>query len=142
MTPFTFVRRNRNARTIGILIGVYAALLTLVIVFDAVWWLVGVLSLATVPAVLDVVQDSSAGLSLDQQQLRWFSGKRQGDITLSDIDFFRFDTRWDFSVRISLVLRSGKRVRLPDEACPPHRQFEQVLQEAGYRVKRHHFTVF
>lgn len=142
MTPFTFTRQNRNSRTVTILIGIYAVLLGLVIYFDAAWWLVGLLSLATLPAVWDIVQDSRAGLSLDQQKLRWHSGKRQGEIDLNTVDFFRFDTRWDFSVRVSLVLKSGKKIRLPDESTPPHQQFEDVLQQAGFRVDRHHFTVF
>lgn len=142
MTPYTFTRHHRNSRTVFILIGVYAALLALVILFDATWWIVGALALTTLPAVWDVFQDSSAGLQLDKEQLHWFSGKRQGQIDLSDVDFFRFDTRWDFSVRVSMVLTNGKRVRLPDESIPNHRAFEDVLQQAGFRVKRHHFTVF
>ena len=59
-----------------------------------------------------------------------------------DIDRFRFDTRWDFSVRVSIVLHSGKRIRLPDESLPPHRDLETLLNQAGIRVERHHFTVF
>ncbi len=142
MTTYTFTRHNRNPRTILILIGVYAALLSLIILFDAVWWIVGLLSLATLPAIWDVVQDSSAGVQLDQHRLRWFSGKRQGEMALDEIQYIRFDTRWDFSVRVSLVLHSDKKVRLPDESIPPHRAFETVLEQAGFRVKRHHFTVF
>lgn len=142
MTPICFKRHNRNSRTVLILIAVYAALGSLVIFLDAAWWLVGFLSLATLPAVWDVVHDTSAGLTLDDKYLRWHSGKRQGAVPMQDVDFFRFDTRWDFSVRVSLVLVNGKRIRLPDESIPPHQQFETLLQQAGYRVKRHHFTVF
>ncbi len=142
MTPYTFTRRNRNSRTVVILIGVYAALLLLIIMFDAVWWLVGLLSLATLPALWDIVQDTSAGLQLEPDQLRWFTGKRQGEMKLSEIDFFRFDTRWDFSVRVSLVLHSGKKIRLPDESLPPHRDFQALLEQAGFRVERHHFMAF
>ncbi|NVO54608.1 hypothetical protein HW561_02245 [Rhodobacteraceae bacterium B1Z28] len=142
MTPYTFTRQNGTSKVVVILIGVYAALLALVILFDAAWWLMGLLSLATLPAIWDIVHDSSASLTLDQEQLRWHTGKRQGEIEVKDVDFFRFDTRWDFSVRVTVVLTSGKRIRLPDESVPPHRQFEDVLQSAGFRVERHHFTVF
>ncbi len=142
MTPFIFTRQNRSPRTVMILICVYAALIGLVIFFNAAFWLVGLLALGTLPAVWDLVQDSSAGLNLDQHKLSWHSGRRQGDISLDEIDFFRFDTRWDFSVRVSMVLKTGKRLRLPDEALPPHRDFEQILQQAGFKVERHHFTVF
>ncbi|MEM1004982.1 MAG: hypothetical protein AAF496_11320 [Pseudomonadota bacterium] len=142
MTPYTFRRQNRNSRTVVILIAVYAALLTLIIVFDAAWWLVGLLSVATLPAVWDILQDSSAGMSMEADQIAWYSGKRQGHINLQEIDYFRFDTRWDFSVRVSMILTTGKRVRLPDESLPPHRTLEKILENAGFTVRRHHFTVF
>lgn len=142
MTPFSFTRRNRSPKTIGILIAVYAGLLGLILLFDAAWWLVALPALAALPAVWDVVQNSSAGLKLDRDHLCWHSGRREGELPLQDIDFFRFDTRWDFSVRVSAILTSKKRVRLPDESVPPHRQFEEVLKQAGFRVERHHFTIF
>lgn len=142
MTPLTFTRHNRAPRTIAILICVYGALIALVILFDAAWWLVGLLSLVTLPALWDIAQNTRAGLSLNDNTLSWHSGKRQGQIDLSDVDYFRFDTRWDLSVRVSLVLNTGKRIRLPDESIPPHRAFEDILKQAGFRVDRHHFTIF
>jgi hypothetical protein len=142
MTPFTFTRHNRTPRTILILICVYAALAALLILFDAAWWLVGVLALSTLPALWDVAHGTRAGMALDHNRIRWFSGKREAEVPLADIDYVRFDTRWDFSVRVSLVLASGKRIRLPDEATPPHKEFENTLQQAGFRVERHHFNVF
>ncbi|WP_170400367.1 hypothetical protein [Ruegeria arenilitoris] len=142
MTPFTFTRHNRTPRTILILICVYAALAALLILFDAAWWLVGLLALSTLPALWDVVHGTRAGMTLDHDRIKWFSGNREGEIPLADIDYIRFDTRWDFSVRVSLVLASGKRIRLPDESTPPHKEFEITLQEVGFRVERHHFTVF
>ncbi|WP_420584479.1 hypothetical protein [Ruegeria sp.] len=142
MTPFTYTRHNRSPRTVVILIGVYAALLALVILFDAAWWLIGILALATLPAVWDIAQNTRAGLVLDQHCLRWFTGTREAEVALTDIDHVRLDTRWDFSVRVSLVLTTKKRIRLPDESTPPHREFEAVLEGAGLRVERHHFTIF
>ncbi len=142
MTPFTYTRHNRSPRSVAILILVYAALIALVILFDAVWWLVGLLALTTLPALWDILQDTSAGLTLDQNELSWFTGARQAKVTLADIDYVRFDTRWDFTVRVSLVLNTGKRIRLPDESTPPHTEFEPVLQQFGLRVERHHFRVF
>ncbi|WP_037307958.1 hypothetical protein [Ruegeria halocynthiae] len=142
MTPFTFTRQNRSPRAVAILICVYAALIALVVLFDAAWWLAGLLSLSTLPALWDIARDTQAGLHLDQDKLSWFTGHRTAEIALSDIDHVRFDTRWDFSVRVSLVLASGRRIRLPDESAPPHMEFEPILQQAGMRVERHHFTAF
>ena len=45
MTEFKFTRQNRAPRTVGVLICVYAALLALVILFDAAWWLMALLAL-------------------------------------------------------------------------------------------------
>ncbi|WP_171167262.1 hypothetical protein [Ruegeria sp. HKCCA0370] len=142
MTPYSFARSNRSLRTLAILAGVYAALLALVFLFDAAWWIAGLLSLATLPALWDVVQNTRAGMQLDQDALSWFTGNRQAEVALRDIDHFRFDTRWDFSVRVSIVLHSSKRIRLPDESLPLHRDLETLLNQAGIRVERHHFTVF
>ncbi|WP_050602812.1 hypothetical protein [Ruegeria sp. 6PALISEP08] len=142
MTEYTFARQNRNTRTLVILASVYAGLMALVVLFDAAWWIVWLLALVTLPAVWDVVQNTRAGVQMDQNAIRWFTGKRQGEVMLRDIDFFRFDTRWDFSVRVSIFLQSGKRIRLPDESLPPHHDLESILTEAGFRIERHHFTVF
>ncbi|WP_170478878.1 hypothetical protein [Ruegeria arenilitoris] len=140
--PFTFVRHNRSQRTVVILIVVYTVLIGMVILFDAVWWLMGILALATLPAVWDVMKNTSAGMQLDGQKLYWHTGNRKGQLSLTQIDRFRFDTRWDFSVRVSAILNSDKRVRLPDESLPPHRDLEMVLKGAGFAVERHHFRVF
>ncbi|SLN19065.1 hypothetical protein RUM8411_00625 [Ruegeria meonggei] len=142
MTPYSFTRHNRSAKAMGIVICVYAALIALVILFDAVWWIIAALALSTLPALWDIARGTQAGVTFDQNKLQWFSGGREAEVALADIDHVRFDTRWDLSVRVSLVLRSDKRIRLPDESTPSHKEFEHVLQHAGLRVERHHFTVF
>lgn len=142
MTPYKFERQNRTPRTIAILICVYAALAAVLILFDAAWWLVGIFGLSTLPALWDVVRGTRAGLILENDRINWFSGRREGEIALDDLDKVRLDTRWDFSVRVSLILASGNRIRLPDEAIPPHRELETILKQAGIRTERHHFSVF
>ncbi|WP_170769236.1 hypothetical protein [Ruegeria lacuscaerulensis] len=142
MTPYTFTRQNRTPRVLAILLCVYGVLIALVILFDAAWWLMALLALTTLPALWDFARGTSAGLTLGPDRISWFTGARQAEVNLADIDHVRMDTRWDFSVRVSLVLRSEKKIRLPDESTPPHREFERLLQQAGLRVKRHHFTVF
>lgn len=142
MTSFSFTRQNRNPRVVILLICIYAVLIGLIIFLNAAWWLMALLALATLPAAWDVVKDTSAGVELTGEKLRWFTGQRSGELDLSEVDRFRFDTRWDFSVRVSAVLKSHKRVRLPDESLPPHKEFEDVLQQAEFTVERHHFRVF
>lgn len=142
MTPYSFTRHNRSPKAMIMVISVYAGLIALVILFDAVWWIIALLALSTLPALWDIARGTQAGVILDQTTLHWFSGSREAQVDLADIDHVRLDTRWDLSVRVSLVLRSDKRIRLPDESTPSHKEFERVLQQAGLRVERHHFTVF
>ncbi len=139
---FVFVRRARTPRTMVLLALVHAALIAAVVLLDAALWLIGGLALLTVPALWDLVTDPEAGVRLSDTQLRWHSGRRRGDLALADIDHMRFDTRWDFSIRVSAVLRQGKRVHLPFESTPPHRSFEDQFQARGIPVKRTHFGFF
>lgn len=140
--PFHFTRHNRNPRTVTILICIYAALIGAVIMIDAAWWLMAVLGLFTLPAVWDLYADTSAGLSLTQDTLEWHTGKRSAALDLGTIDHMRFDTRMDLSVRVTAVLHSGEKVRLPYEALPPQRRLETEFQNRDLRVIRHHFTLF
>jgi hypothetical protein len=139
---FVFVRHGRARRTVLVLMAVYAGLTGLVLVLDAAWWVVGLAVLLTIPALWDLYRDPSAGVRLDDTRLEWHSGRRSASLPLDEIDHMRFDTRWDFSVRVSVVTGAGKRVHLPFEAVPPHRQFETAFESRGIAVKRSHFSFF
>ena len=137
-----FTRHARTPQTVMILIAIYATLLAAIILIDAAWWLMAALALLTLPALWDLWRDSGAGLRLNDTHLDWHTGRRSGRLDLSEIDHMRFDTRWDFSVRVTAVLKDEKRVRLPYEALPPHRALEAAFVARGLRVERHHFTIF
>lgn len=137
-----FTRYGRSPRTVAVLICIYAVLLALILMVDAAKWLMGGLALFTLPALWDLATNPSAGVELDADRLCWHSGRRHGGIDLSEIDHMRFDTRWDFSVRVMAVLKTNRRVRLPFESLPPHKQFETAFQALGIPVARKHFTVF
>jgi len=140
--PFVFARRGRSARIFMVLIVIYAALAGAVILVDASPWLMAALALPTLPALWDLYFDPGAGVRLDAERLTWHSRRRRVDLGLDEIDHMRFDTRWDFSVRVSAVLHDGKRLRLPHEALPPHRLFETAFVNLGVTVTRHHFSIF
>jgi len=139
---YSHARRGRSPRLMGVLICIYAALIAAILVYDAAWWLMALLALPTLPALYDLYADPEAGLDLDDSTLRWHSGRRRGELALAEIDHMRFDTRWDFSVRVTAVLTTGRKIRLPAESLPPHRALEAALQARGLRVERHHFTLF
>ncbi len=139
---FEFTRQGRTRRTLAIVVSIYAGLAGAVIVIDAAWWLVAALALLTLPALWDLWRNPGAGVRLNDSRLNWHTGRRGGMLNLQEINHMRFDTRWDFSVRVTAVLMGDKQIRLPHEALPPHRTFETELRARHVRVVRHHFTIF
>ena len=139
--PFRHVNYGRNHRTATIVIAIYFVLIAAVILVDAAWWLMAILAAFTLPALWDLFTNRAAGVELDETTLSWFTGKRRADMALQDIDHMRFDTRLDFSVRVSAVTPARKKIRLPYESLPPHQIFEQALSAQGVRVERQHFSL-
>ena len=134
--------RARRARTVAVLLAVWAGLAALWWWLNAAWWIVAALALVTLPALWEVLTDRRAGLHLDGERLRWHSGPRGDEVALAALDHVRLDTRLDLSVRVTLVLRDGRRIRLPHACVPPHRALEAALADAGVETRRHHFGLF
>ncbi|MEW2913157.1 hypothetical protein [Leisingera sp. JC11] len=139
---YSFSRRGRSATAIMAAGGWLAALLVLWQLLDAALWLVILLALPVLPAIADLIRNPLSGLKISRNRIEWFTGKLTGQAQLDEIDRVRFDTRWDFSVRATLILKSGKRIRLPQEATPPHAEADAEFQLRGIRTERHHFTAF
>ena len=140
--PFRFVRQGRSRTTLWILLLVYSGLLAAILWLDAALWIAVLLALPTLPALWDLWKDPQSGLELTDQSLDWWSGSRRAAVALDEVDHFRFDTRFDFSVRVTLVPKEGRKIRLPQESSPPHRVFEAELLKRGQTVERHHFVLF
>ena len=139
---YTFVRHGRSRRTFAVLVAIYAICAAAIVWIDAAWWIATILTLPTIPAILDLWVNPKFGVHLTPTRLDWHTGARQGSIALDEIDHIRFDTRWDFSVRVTVILNDAKRVRLPYQSLPPHTRFESELQARGVPVKRFHFVIF
>lgn len=139
---YSFTRQGRSPVAIAAAAAWLALLALLVLGLQAAWWLAAVLALPLVPVLIDLWRNPAAGLELDGTALRWFSGSREASVALEDIEKLRFDTRWDFSVRVTVLGKDGKKTRLPQECVPPHRSFEEELTARGLTPERHHFTVF
>jgi hypothetical protein len=138
---YVFVRQARRGLTGLVLASVWGALLAAWIWLDAALWLIILVALFTLPAVRDLIANPSAGLTVTAHHMTWHTDRFDGALTLSEIDHIRLDTRMDFSVRATAVLRTGRRIRLPFEATPPHRDFEAEMQARGIAVKRFHFQL-
>ena len=137
--PYAYVRHGRSWATLIAVLGVWIACLVALLVFDAAGWIIALILLFTLPALWDLWSGTNAGASLDTRALHWHSGARTAEIPLQEIDHIRLVTRFDFSVRAAVVLTSGRKIRLPAEATPPHRAFETALQAHGITTQRHHF---
>lgn len=136
---------QRNGRSPKAILGVTAYLLLLLVLatlYGAALWIIALMLLPALPAVFELGSNPSAGLTLGPTHLDWHTGRREARVPLDDITNARFDTRLDFSVRVTLTFRDGKSLRLPQESMPPHRDFEDALQNHGVKTERHHFVVF
>lgn len=139
--PFVFEQQARSTRTLLIVFAIWVVLIAAWLWLDAAWWIMAFLAAFTLPAIYDLICNPTAGLRLDDTTLSWFSGRRHGTLELSEIDHVRLDTRLDFSVRITAVLTSGRKIRLPFECTPPHQAFEDALNALSVKTQRHHFQL-
>jgi len=139
--PYTFQQQVRRPLTAVIVLGIWAVLLAAWLWLEAAVWLLGGVWLFTLPALRDLISNPAAGLTLTDKDVTWHTGKYTGAVAFHELDHMRLDTRLDFSVRASAVLRSGRKVRLPFEATPPHHAFEAALVARGIPVKRFHFQL-
>lgn len=140
--PFRFVRYGRSRRTALAAALAWALICGVWLAFDAALWLLAPFALATLPALWDLWRNPRAGLVLDDEALTWQAGGRSATLKLSEIKYFEFNTRLDFSVRVRAVPHQGRPKRLPDAALPPHKALEAALTARGVSCRRHHFRLF
>lgn len=138
---FSFRRSGRSWTALISVVGIWAVLVFAIAVFDAAPWLMAAIALFTLPAAWDFWQNVKAGLDMDEHGLTWFAGRRSAHLSWAEVDRFRLDTRLDFSVRATAVLKAGGKVRLPYESTPHHKQMEAELSARGIPTERHHFSL-
>ncbi|KAA0909853.1 hypothetical protein FLO80_19545 [Aquicoccus porphyridii] len=138
---FTHESHGRSRAALITLALTYATLIALVMLIDMAWWIALGFALFTLPALWEFITNPRATLTLDDRGLGWQTRTTGDSLPLALIDKVRFDTRLDLSVRITLILRDGRKIRLPHAATPPHRPFEDLLKAHGIRTERHHFSL-
>ena len=141
MAPFQHHVQSRKAGAIALLIAIYAALIGAIVAIDAAPWLMGALAVPTLPALADIWTNRRAGLCLDDHTLSWYSGRTDGEVTLKRIAKVRFERRFDFSIRVSVLLTDGKRLRLPYEALPKGNALAGALERRGVAIERNPFSI-
>lgn len=134
--PFRHERRARDPRALG-LVGVSVlAILAMVLVIEAAWWIPAGLGLLTLPAVIEAIRDSRARLELDDRALSWSSGRRAQAVPLHRIAEVSLSTALDFSQRATVHLNTGERLRIPPECLPPGRAVDAALAARGLPHRR------
>lgn len=136
-----FERNGRFWTALFVILGVWLTLLALYVFLNAAIWIIALFVLLTLPAAWDFATARRAGLQIDDDTIRWFSGRFQGDMARHLLDHVRLSRRLDMTMRVALVTRDGRRIRLPQECTPPLPQLETALDAAGIRVERHPFSL-
>jgi hypothetical protein len=124
--PLRFERRSRGRRSLA-LIELAVAVLVLLVIFSAAWWIIAALALLTLPAVIEAIRDARATLTLDDHALSWSSGRRAQSVPLPRIAEVRLATTLDFSQRATVHADTGQTLRIPPECLPPGRALDDAL---------------
>ncbi|MCX7559378.1 hypothetical protein OS190_07325 [Sulfitobacter sp. F26204] len=142
MNPdFTFAHSGRNRRTAMVVAAIWFAVLAAGLFWEMSALMMAFLLAFTLPALWDLMRDPASGLTLTNNTLHWYSGKRQVSVALEEVAMIRLDTRLDLSVKVTLILNTGTKLRLPFESTPPHQPFEEALIQRGLKTERHHFQL-
>lgn len=140
MTTYSYESNGRTPKSIAALVGMVAVIAGLEMI-GTVWWVIVLVALITLPAAVDVWTNAKAYLTLDDAQLFWKNRSQEVTIPLHEIEKIRFDGRMDLSVRINIVLKDGRKLRLPHDAMPPHKDLESEMKARSIRTERHAFTL-
>ncbi|MDJ0822073.1 MAG: hypothetical protein QNJ09_09750 [Paracoccaceae bacterium] len=141
MTPLTHQTSGRSRKALIVLAVVWLVVITGWVMLDVATWIVAGLLLLTLPAAYEYATNKSAALTLDDTHLRWHSGGHEGEVALAQIDHVRFDTRLDLSIRVRLVLPTGRRIPVPQDCLPRHPALQEALEARGIKTQRHHFSL-
>ena len=137
---YRYESQGRTPKSIAALVGMLLVIAGLEFI-GTVWWIVTLVALISLPAALDVLLNVRSSLDLDDERLFWKNRSQEVTIPLFEIEKVRFDGRMDLSTRVTIVLRDGRKLRLPYDALPPHKELESELQSRDVRTERNAVTV-
>lgn len=138
---YTYQTRPRTRKAIALLCMYYLGLTLLKLWFAVADGIMAVALLVSLPAVYDLARNAMAIFKLDGQNITWMSGRQDAKIALNLVDRIRFDTRLDLSIKMTVILTSGRKIRVPVASTPPIEAIEKVLDSVNVKHERHHFTL-
>ena len=139
--PFSYERRGRSIVTAILLAVIYAILAIGMIFLSLSQWLVGIVFVFSLPALWDLISDVRSGMSITAQDVSWYHGKNSTTIPLADIKQFRIDLRMDRSVKLTIELENGRKIRVAQPATPPLAELETTLPKAGIPFRKNPFSL-
>jgi hypothetical protein len=132
----------RTKKQAGLLIGLWGAAIALYVVLDASPIIAGLIIIVSLPALYDFMRADIAELEVNQDHIKWRWRKHEHQVPLTQIDYVQLTTRLDFSLRMTLVLTSGQKLRVIDPCVIGNAQdLEAAFTTLGLLVKRSHFTL-
>lgn len=138
--PLTFTHHGRNPRTFMAL-AIAVVILGGLKAIGTTTWILAILGIFAVPALIDVLLNPVSTFSLADGVLRWKSATQEAEMRTDQIRSARFDTRLDISVRATLTMVDGSKVRIPNDVLPSPDRLQATLEAYDIPVERHHFRV-
>lgn len=138
---FTFKRQGRTQATVIVLGCVYLALIAAFLLLNVTTWIVLALFLCTLPAIWDLVQNPISGIEITDAAISWFHGKNSATIQKPEIERIKVDLRLDRSVKLTIQLKTGRKIRVTQPSIPPLPQLETALDQFGYAYQKNPFSL-
>ena len=139
MTPFVHTHQGRNKRLIITLALVTASIIAAWLLLDLSPWIAGVMLLFLLPGAWEVATNPKSTLEIDATTLSWSGPNGTHSLLLAALKEVRFDTKLDFSVRVTLIQNDDRKIRIPPDTLPHHKTLEEALTQRGVPCPRRHF---
>lgn len=138
--PLSFTRRARRPAAFIMLASALIVLAFLIFGVEAHPAIVTVFAVLMSPALFEIIRNAESTLHLDDTHLEWQSGRQSRRIVLADIDRVTLQRIYDFSFRGWVHLKSGQRLRIPEDAMPDADTIRAALETRGIPVSRSIFS--
>lgn len=141
--PLLVYESSARSRTYAaVLISIHLGLVLVWLMWQVHWGILLGLWVCSIPALWEYVTAKRAGLTLTAKSLSWHSGRQTGDVALSRITQVDFDTRLDLSIKVTLRIEGGRKIRLPHDCLPKHPALQVALEGLDIKTTRNHFKMF
>lgn len=138
---YKFEKRPRTKVSVSMVVGYLVILGLIKLTFQLADVLLALAILIAIPAIYELARNTTSTLTLSKDMLRWTTGRQTGEIAFHTIKRVRFDTRLDLSIKTTVILNTGRKIRIPYACTPPIGAFTEALNSANIKHERHHFTL-